>query len=136
MKSVIEMQEYGAYRLTCDNEIRPDWRSGKFDTFNIEIRCIFSIEQNWTIVSVIRILQIINISDVLSHPHHLWARLIRTYQDLSTCKSIIPSLAISIDYTSSIDLDIFASPFPPRDRVLERVVEVIVLPVCNVVGEL
>lgn len=59
-----------------------------------------------------------------------------TYQNFTSCKTIIPSLPITVKNTTAEDLDVFTSPFPKRDGLLEWMVEVVALPVSNVVCEL
>ena len=61
---------------------------------------------------------------------------ITTYKNLLTCKSIIPSLSVAVKCAISENLDVFAPPLPESDRLLEWVVEVVVLPVGYVVREL
>lgn len=51
-------------------------------------------------------------------------------------KCIVPLLAISIQDTTPEDLDVLATPSPEGYRFLEIVVEVIALPILNIVGEL
>lgn len=59
-----------------------------------------------------------------------------THQDFTTRKCIVPCLAIAIERAVAEDLDILASPHPESDGLLEIVVEVVGLPVINVIGKL
>jgi hypothetical protein len=58
------------------------------------------------------------------------------HQNFHASKGIVPLLAIAIESTLSEDLDILTTPHPESDRSLERVVEVVCLPVVDIVGEL
>lgn len=61
---------------------------------------------------------------------------VASYQNLLACKIIIPLLTIAIQRALAKDLDILPAPNPERDGFLEIVVEVIGLPIFNVVGKL
>lgn len=82
------------------------------DSGDLEICTILSIEQDWTIVCVIRV------------------------ENLSACKAIIPCLPIAIESARTKYLNISTTPFPESDGFLERMVEVVALPVSDVVREL
>jgi len=58
------------------------------------------------------------------------------YKNLQSSETIIPGLAIAVKSSIAVDLDVLAAPFPKRDRFLERVPEVVALPVLNVIREL
>jgi hypothetical protein len=58
------------------------------------------------------------------------------YKNFLSCKTVPPSLAVSIESSCAENLDVLAAPFPESDGLLEGVVEVVVLPVCDIVGEL
>lgn len=58
------------------------------------------------------------------------------YQDFLPGKLIIPLLTIPIEGALSKDLDILTTPYPECDRLLEIVVEVVRLPILDIVGEL
>lgn len=58
------------------------------------------------------------------------------YQDLLPSKFIIPFLSIAVQHTTSEDLDVLTTPAPEGDGFLEVVVEVVGLPVGDVVGKL
>lgn len=59
-----------------------------------------------------------------------------TYENLKSCKPIIPGLAITIKCSGPKDLDVLAAPLPEGYRLLEWMIEIVVLPVCDVVCEL
>lgn len=59
-----------------------------------------------------------------------------TYQNLFTGKCVIPLLSITVQGTLSKDSDILTTPYPEGDGFLEVVVEVVGLPVIDVIGEL
>lgn len=59
-----------------------------------------------------------------------------SYQNLTSCKRVVPGLSIAVQSTMAKDLDVLSSPNPEGNRLLERVVEVVRLPVLDVVGEL
>jgi hypothetical protein len=58
------------------------------------------------------------------------------HQNFHASKGIVPLLTIAIESTLSEDLDVLTTPHPESDRSLERVVEVVCLPVVDIVGEL
>jgi hypothetical protein len=62
--------------------------------------------------------------------------MLESYKNFLPSKPIIPSLAIPIERSRPKDPDILSAPFPERDGILERVVEVVVLPVSDIVREL
>src|SRR6266540_1446594 len=90
-------------------------------------------EQNGSQISIVRIL---SFSSSASIYIKIDSVRLSTYQYLRPSKSIIPSLAIPIQSPSTINLDIPSSPYPERDRFLERIIEIILLPVLNIVREL
>jgi hypothetical protein len=57
-------------------------------------------------------------------------------EDLVARKLIVPLLSIAVQGALSEDPDIIAAPYPEGDGLLEVVVEVVRLPVLDVVGEL
>lgn len=59
-----------------------------------------------------------------------------SYQNLATRELIVPFLAITIESSLSEDLNVLTTPDPKGNRLLERVVEVVRLPVGDVVGKL
>jgi hypothetical protein len=59
-----------------------------------------------------------------------------SYQNLLAGKRIIPFLAIAIERAVAKDLDVLAAPHPEGDGLLEIVVEIVGLPVGDVIGEL
>ena len=60
----------------------------------------------------------------------------RTHQNLTASEAIVPCLTITIHRSLTINLDILATPDHESDALLEGVVEVVVLPILNIVGEL
>lgn len=58
------------------------------------------------------------------------------HQDLTTSKAIVPCLTITVHRSLAVDADVFATPDHESDTLLERVVEVVALPIRNVIGEL
>jgi hypothetical protein len=62
--------------------------------------------------------------------------LIHSYQNLPASKGVVPSLTISIQSTLAEDFDILATPHPECNGLLESVVEVVRLPVLDIIGEL
>lgn len=58
------------------------------------------------------------------------------YQNLAARELIVPFLAITIESSLSEDFDVLPAPDPKGNRLLERVVEVVRLPVGDVVGKL
>lgn len=69
----------------------------------------------------------------MSRPHFFQDS---AHQNFQAGKGIVPLLAIAIKSTLAEDLDILTTPNPESDRFLERVVEVVCLPVVDIVGEL
>lgn len=90
----------------------PAWRVLEMDALHGKPRGILGIEQDRTEVSVLAI------------------------ENLTTAKLVPPPLAVTVESTSSVNLDILSTPLPEHDGVLERMVEGIILPVLGVVGEL
>lgn len=58
------------------------------------------------------------------------------YQNLAAGKAVIPCLTIAVHRSFTIDLDVFATPDHEGDALLEGVVEIVVLPIFNIVSEL
>lgn len=121
---------YGESRPTRDNKVRPDRGALESDAFNVQIGSILSVKENRTKEGVVWVLVLLEFIC-----HHAW-KGVKTYQNLKAGKAIIPSLAIPVQNTSTENLDVLASPLPKCDRLLERMVKVIVLPISDVVGEL
>jgi hypothetical protein len=58
------------------------------------------------------------------------------YQNLKSSKRIIPLLTVSVQSTLAEDLDVLSTPSPKGDRLLEGVVEVVCLPIVDIIGKL
>jgi hypothetical protein len=59
-----------------------------------------------------------------------------TYQDLAASKAVVPCLAITVHRSFTVNLDVLTTPYHEGDTLLEGIVEVVVLPIFNVVGKL
>lgn len=59
-----------------------------------------------------------------------------TDQNLATSKAVVPCLSIPVHRAFAIDSDVLSTPDHEGDTLLEGIVEVVILPVFNVVGEL
>jgi hypothetical protein len=59
-----------------------------------------------------------------------------SYQYLLSSKIIIPLLTISIQGSLAKDLDVLTTPNPECDRLLEIIIEVVRLPICDIISEL
>lgn len=57
-------------------------------------------------------------------------------QNFAASEAVVPRLSIPIHRAFAIDLDILSTPDHKCDTLLEGIVEVVVLPVFDVVGEL
>lgn len=66
---------------------------------------------------------------------HLHAAM-QTHQDLTTRKRIIPRLTIAIQSPLSENLNVLTTPDPESDRLLKVVIEIVRLPIFDIVGEL
>lgn len=58
------------------------------------------------------------------------------YQNLKASEAIVPRLPIAVQSSTTVNLDILSAPHPEGDRVLERIKEVVRLPIFDIVGEL
>lgn len=101
-----------ASTLTSHKKGGPARRIFEMDPLNRQSRGILGIKQNGSEIVV------------------AWV------EDLTPCKFIPPPLAIAVENAITIDLDVFAAPFPEHEAVLEGMTERIGLPVWCVVGEL
>lgn len=59
-----------------------------------------------------------------------------TDQNLAASKAIIPRLPVPIHRSFTENLDVLSTPDHEGDTLLEGVVEIVILPVFNVVGKL
>lgn len=59
-----------------------------------------------------------------------------TYQNLAASKAIVPRLTVAIHRSLTIDLDVLTAPDHESYALLEGIVEVVVLPVFNIVRKL
>lgn len=57
-------------------------------------------------------------------------------QNLAASKAVVPRLSIPIHRAFTIDFNILSTPDHEGDTLLEGIVEVVVLPVFDIVGEL
>lgn len=57
-------------------------------------------------------------------------------QYLCSCKAVPPCLTIPIDDPGTVDLDVLSAPDPERDALLEGVIEVVGLPIVDIICEL
>jgi hypothetical protein len=81
-------------------------------TFNIDIGRIIGEKQNWAVVCV------------------------ATIKNFTASETIIPCLTVAIQRTITIDAYVLAAPNPEGDGFLKGIVEIVRLPVCDVVGKL
>lgn len=58
------------------------------------------------------------------------------YQDFVSSEVVVPGLSVAVQDAFTKYLDVLAAPDPEGDRLLEVIVEVVILPIINVVGEL
>lgn len=114
--------------VSADKEVGPAGRVQLRDALDRHAGGIVREEENWPVEGVIRILS----SSATNPSTTTW----KSYQDLHACKLIVPLLSISIQHPTSKDLDILATPAPESNRLLKAVVEVVGLPVGDVIGEL
>lgn len=62
--------------------------------------------------------------------------IVDTHQDFTARKGIVPRLAIAIERAVAEDLNVLTSPDPESDGLLKIIVEVVGLPVIDVIGKL
>src|SRR4051794_36931623 len=62
--------------------------------------------------------------------------LIHSYQNLPASKGVVPGLTISIQSTLAENFDVLATPNPEGNGLLESIVEVVCLPVLNIIRKL
>lgn len=98
--------------LAADEEIRPARRIQLLDPFDGHPRRIVRREQNRSIENIVRV------------------------EDLSPSELVVPALAVAVQYPRPKDLDVFSAPHPECDGLLKIEVEVVRLPVGDVVCEL
>lgn len=98
--------------LAAHEEIRPTRRIQLLDALDGHSRRIVRREQD------------------RSQEHIVWV------EDLPACELVVPPLAVSVQHARPEDLDVFAAPYPEGDGFLEVEVEVVALPVGDVVCEL
>jgi hypothetical protein len=73
---------------------------------------------------------------IVSLKRSQYGRCAETYQNFLARKSVIPSLTIAIHGTTPIDLDILSAPDNPSDALLEGIVEIVGLPILDIISEL
>lgn len=114
---------------TGDDEVGPAWRLLKSNALDVQVCGVLRVEQDWSKVGIGWILNMISCEICKIEGS-------KTHQNFTAGESIIPSLAIAIQRSVAINLDVLASPFPERDALLEWMVEIVLLPVSDIVGEL
>jgi hypothetical protein len=114
--------------VCADEEGIPARGIKEADSFDGNTCGVVCQEQDGTIISIARILVKVSIKILI---------LVSViYQNFEPSKSVIPSLTIAIQSSTTVNLDVFTSPYPECDRLLEGVIEVVRLPVLDIVGEL
>lgn len=119
--------------IGANEKVRPARRVQLRDALDRDAGCVIGEEEDGAVESVIRVLP--------SLPSLAYFMLAGeytgvTYQDLLPGKFIIPFLPIAVQHTTPEDLDVLTTPAPEGDGFLEVVVEVVGLPVGDVICEL
>ena len=67
---------------------------------------------------------------------YLASLVVDTHKNFQTGKAVVPSLTVAVQSSLAEDLDVLSTPDPEGNRLLEGVVEVVLLPVLDIIGEL
>ena len=116
-----------------NEKVRPARRVQLRDALDRDTGCVIGEEEDGTVECVVRVLLLLSLS-AYSFLAGIYVDV--AYQNLLSSKLIIPFLPIAVQHTTPEDLDVLTTPAPEGDGFLEVVVEVVGLPVGDVVCKL
>ena len=119
--------------ISANEKVCPARRVQLRDALDRDTGCVIGEEEDGTVECVVRVLLLLSLS-AYSFLAGMYVDV--AYQNLLSSKLIIPFLPIAVQHTTPEDLDVLTTPAPEGDGLLEVVVEVVGLPVGDVVCEL